>query len=87
LNKAELIVAVAEKLEVSKKEAIKVIETVIGTIVEGATTTGECVVPGLGKIAKVATAARAGTSKGVAWSKPASETLKLRLSKAGKEIL
>ena len=64
----------------------EIINTVIGTIISGAKE-GECVVPGLGKIVKVSTAARTGTTNGVSWSKPAGETLKLRLSKAGKEIL
>ncbi|MHB8097967.1 MAG: HU family DNA-binding protein [Sulfuricurvum sp.] len=86
MNKVELIAAVAVKLEVSKKEASVIIETVVNTIVDGAKG-GECVIPGLGKLVTAKTAARAGTSKGVAWSKPAGETLKLRLSKAGKEIL
>jgi nucleoid DNA-binding protein len=86
MNKSELISAVAEKMEVSKAEAGRQIEVVIGTIIEGAKE-GECVIPGLGKIVKVATAARQGTTNGVAWSKPAGETFRLRLSKAGKEIL
>ena len=90
MNKAELIEAVATKLEVSKTEAGRTVDTVIGTIIEGAVA-GECVLPGLGKIVKTETAARSGVSKlqGVekAWTKPAGHTLKLRLSAAGKELV
>ena len=90
MNKAELIEAVAAKLEVSKAEANRVVETVVGTIIEGAVA-GEAVIPGLGKLVKVETAARSGVSKigGVekAWTKEAGQTLKLRLSKAGKDLV
>jgi len=90
MNKAELTVAVATKLEVSKAEAGRVIETVLGTIIAGAVA-GECVVPGLGKVVSVDTAARSGVSKigGVekAWTKAAGKTLKLRLSKEGKGLV
>lgn len=86
MNKGELIAAVADKMGVSKAEAGRQIEVVVGTIIEGAKG-GECVVPGLGKIVKVATAARQGVTNGVEWSKPAGETLKLRLSKAGKDLV
>ena len=90
MNKAELIEAVAAKLEVSKADAGRTVETVIGTIIEGAIG-GECVIPGLGKLVKADVAARSGVSKmgGVekAWSKPASQTLKLRLSKEGKTLV
>jgi DNA-binding protein HU-beta len=90
MNKAELVEAVAGKLEVSKAEAGRIIETVVGTIIDGAVA-GECVVPGLGKIVKTETAARSGVSKlggeEKAWSKPAGHTLKLRLSTAGKALV
>jgi nucleoid DNA-binding protein len=89
MNKAQLIEAVAEKLEVSKAEASRTVETVIGTIIDGAVA-GECTVPGLGKIVKVATAARSGVSQlggeSKAWSKGAGFTLKLRLSTVGKTL-
>ena len=90
MNKAELIAAVAGKMEVSNAEAGRTVATIIETIIEGAVA-GECVVPGLGKIVKADTAARSGVSKlgGVekAWSKPAGNTLKLRLSTAGKALV
>jgi DNA-binding protein HU-beta len=87
MNKVELTQAVAEKLQVSKAESGRIIEDVIGTMIDGAKNSGECVLPGLGKIVVVDTAAREGVTNGKAWSKPAGKTIKLRLSKAGKEIL
>jgi len=90
MTKTELIAAVAEKMGVSKAEAGRTVETVVGTIVEG-TVAGECVVPGLGKLVVVDTAARSGVSKlggtEKAWSKPAGKTVKLRLSTAGKTLV
>jgi len=91
MNKAELIEAVADKLEVSKAEAGRTVETVIGTIIEGTVNDGEATIPGLGKLKVVDTAARSGVSKigGVekAWTKDAGHTIKLRLSTAGKKLV
>ena len=90
MNKAELIAAVAGKLEVSKAEAGRTVATVIDTIIEGAVA-GEVTVPGLGKVVKTATAARSGVSQlggeAKAWTKEAGFTLKLRLSTAGKALV
>jgi len=90
MNKNELIAAVAGKLEVSKAEAGRTIEVVLGAITEGITS-GECVLPGIGKLVVTETAARSGVSRlrgeEKAWSKPAGKTIKLRLSKAGKDLV
>jgi DNA-binding protein HU-beta len=90
MNKAELTAAVATKLEVSKAEAGRIIETVLGEIIAGAVATGECVVPGLGKLEVKETAARSGVSKmgGVekTWTKPAGKKISLKLSKEGKSV-
>lgn len=92
MNKAELIAAVAVKLEVSNAEAGRTVATVLETVIEGVKG-GECVIPGLGKLVVADTAARSGVSKlggngeGKAWSKPAGKTVKLRLSTAGKELV
>ena len=87
MNKKELIDAVASKTGTSKVEALRQIELVVGTIVEGAQN-GECVIPGLGKLVKTATSARSGIApNGTKWSTPAGNTLKLRLSSAGKDLV
>jgi len=89
MTKAELVEAVAQKLEVSKRESNEIIGTVIDTIVEGALE-GKCVVPGLGKLVLQKTKGRSGISKlqGVdkAWKTEDSTTLKLYLGKDGKAI-
>ena len=91
MTKTELIEGVATKLEVSKAEAGRIVEAVFGVVESGVTGEGECVLPGIGKLAVVETAARSGVSKlqgeEKAWSKPAGQTIKLRLSKAGKELV
>lgn len=86
MNRAELVNKISEKLDISKKEATDVISIMMDTVIEGAIDDGECVLPGIGKIVKVPTAPRKGVTNGVEWSKDASETLRLRLSKAGKEL-
>lgn len=90
MNKAELIAAVAAKLEVSNAEAGRTIDTVVGTMIEGVKA-GECVVPGIGKLVVAETAARSGVSmlgeEAKPWSKPAGKTVKLRLSAAGKALV
>lgn len=90
MNKAELIAAVAAKLEVSNAEAGRTVALVLDTVIEGVKG-GECVVPGLGKLVVADTAARSGVSalggESKAWSKPAGKTVKLRLSTAGKALV
>ena len=90
MNKQELIEAVATKLEVSKAEAGRTVEAVVGTIIEGAVA-GECVIPGLGKLVVTTKAARSGVSKlggeSKAWSTPEGKVIKLRLSAAGKNLV
>lgn len=85
MNKAELIAAVAEKLEVSKAQAGATIETVIGTIIAGAVA-GECIVPGLGKLKLTDVKEASGVAMGKAWTKPAHKKIKLSLSTEGKTL-
>lgn len=85
MNKAELIAAVAEKLEVSKAQAGATIETVIGTIIEGALA-GEAVIPGLGKLKLTDVKESSGVAMGKPWSKPAHKKIKLYLSTEGKTL-
>lgn len=87
MNKAELIATVAEKLNVSKADAGRTIDTVIGTIIEGAKADGECVVAPLGKIVVTDVPEKSGNAMGKAWTKPAHKTIKLRLGKEGKALV
>jgi nucleoid DNA-binding protein len=85
MNKVELIEAVATKLEVTKAEAGRTVETVIGTIIDGAKG-GECVIPGLGKLKLTDVAATSGVAMGKKWSKKAHKKIKLSLSVDGKKL-
>jgi len=89
MNKVELISVIANKMDISKAEAGRVLNTVMETIIEGVEA-GECVLPGIGKLVLVDVPGRSGVSKvsGVekAWKTEDHKKVKLRLSKAGKEI-
>jgi len=91
MNKAKLVEVVAGKLEVSKAEAGRVVDTVIGSILDGVVADGEAVVPGLGKLKVVDVKGREGVSKlqGVekAWKTEDSKKIKLSLSTAGKALV
>lgn len=88
MNKAELIATVAEKLGTTKTDAAETIEIVIGSIIDGTVQTGECVVPGLGKLKVRETKASSGTApNGTAWTKAAGKTIKLSLSTEGKTLV
>ena len=88
MNKAELINSVSEKLGVSKKEATETIESVLETIIAATVETGECVIPGLGKLKVRDTKETSGTApNGTAWAKAAGKTIKLALSAEGKTLV
>ena len=87
MNKAQVAEAVATKLEVSKAEAQRIIDTVVGTFIEGAKADGEAVVQGLGKLKVVDKAETSGVAMGKPWTKPAHKAFKLSVSKEGSENL
>lgn len=92
MTKAELIESVATELGQTKAEAGRTIDTVIGTVIAGAKASGECAIPGLGKLKVVDTAAKVGGvertapngTKYITKDKAAGKTIKLALSKEGK---
>ncbi len=89
MNKTDLILAVAEKAEVSKKEAEDVIEAAL-SIVEAALVKGEAVkISGFGVFTKKARAQREGTnpSNQEKIIIPASATINLKVSKSLKDKL
>ena len=89
MNKAELVLAVAEKAEISKREAEAAIDAAFA-VIEAALLKGEAVkVSGFGVFARKERAAREGTnpsnqSKIVI---PASATVSFKVSKSLKEKL
>ncbi len=89
MNKTDLILAVAEKAEVSKREAEDVIEAALA-IVEAALIKGEAVkISGFGVLTKKERAQREGTnpSNQEKIVIPSSATVNLKVSKSLKEKL
>lgn len=89
MNKADLILAVADKAEVSKREAEEVIETAL-SIIENCLIRGEQVkISGFGVFTKKERAAREGTNPANQERIviPSSATVNLKVSKSLKEKL
>ena len=89
MNKAELVEAVAEKAELSKRDAEAAVDAVL-EVIEAAVVKGEEVkLPGFGIFSKKARAAREGTnpSNQKKIKIPASNTVAFKVSKAFKEKL
>jgi len=86
MKKIELEKAVAAKLDISIKEAEKVIETVVNEIVVGVKETGDAPFGKVGKFKYVDVKERSGSMNGVDWIKPAHKAIKFSLSKFGKEL-
>lgn len=88
MKKAEFIKAVAEKLEVTQKEATDVVAGVFETI-EDALVEGKTVTTTFGKLSVTERAARKGhnPSTGQKIDIPASKAIKLKVNKHGKELV
>lgn len=86
MNKAELISAVATKLEISKAKATETLESIISIITTATVNDKECVLPGLGKLKLVDVKESSGSVNGKAWTKPAHKKIKLSLSKDGEAL-
>ena len=89
MNKAELVEAVAEKAELSKRDAEAAVDAVL-EVIEAAVVKGEEVkLSGFGIFSKKARAAREGTnpSNQKKIKIPASNTVAFKVSKAVKEKL
>ena len=89
MNKAELVEAVAEKAELSKRDAEAAVDAVL-EVIEAAVVKGEEVkLSGFGIFSKKARAAREGTnpSNQKKIKIPASNTVTFKVSKAFKEKL
>lgn len=86
-TKSEIIGGVAEKAEISKKQAKAAIEALVSMAYKGAK--DGFVIPGLGKLVKVKRAARMGRNPatGEAISIPAKTVLKFRIAKAAKDAV
>ena len=89
MNKAELVANIATKAGVTKADAARVIDALPEVFASALNTSGEVMLPGVGKLVKAATAARQGRNPktGEAMTIAAGVTAKLRVSSSLKDAL
>jgi len=89
LTKTQLMSALAESLEMSKKDAEATYNTLVGLIYKEIDRAGEIMLPGLGKMEKKHRNARQGRNPatGETIQIPAKTVLKFRVNKAAKDAL
>ena len=89
MTKSQIIAHLAEKAEMPKKTAAAVLEELVTLATKEAKSSGQFVVPGLGKAVKANRKARMGRNPqtGEAIKIPAKTVVKFRLAKAFKEAV
>ena len=87
LTKSQIIAGVAEKAEISKKQAAAAIEALVQMAYKGASDGFK--IPGLGKLVKVQRKARVGRNPatGATIQIPAKTVLKFRIAKDAKDAV
>lgn len=88
-TKSEIITALAESIDITKKQAATVYETLLNIAYAGAKDPKGITLPGLGKLIKEKRAARKGRNPatGEAIKIPAKTVVKFRLAKAAKDAV
>lgn len=88
-TKSEIVNALAESIDITKKQAITVYETLLKIAYEGAKTPEGIMLPGLGKLVKVKQKARDGRNPqtGEKIRIKAKTAVKFRLSKTAKDAV
>lgn len=89
LTKSQAMVALGEKLGVSKKEATEIMEKIVELMLDEVVNNGEFAIPGIGKLVKVDRKARMGRNPatGETIQIPAKTVVKFRVAKAAKEAV
>ncbi len=89
MTKAELVDTLAEKTDLSKKDVANVVDTMADVVLKEVKKSGECVVPGLGKMVKTKRKARKGRNPatGEEIKIPAKTVPKFKVSKAAKDAV
>lgn len=89
MTKSQLIANMAEATGLSKKEVSNFMDTLAETVYKEVKKTGECLVPGFGKLVKAKRKAREGRNPatGETIKIPAKTVVKFRLSKAVKDTV
>ena len=86
-TKSEIIAGIAEKAEITKKQAVIALEELVAMAYKGAK--DKFVIPGLGKLVLVQRQARIGRNPatGATINIPAKKVVKFRVAKAAKEAI
>jgi DNA-binding protein HU-beta len=89
MTKSQMITALAEQTEMSKKEVTSFMESLSDLVYKEVKKGGECILPGFGKLVKVKRKAREGRNPatGETIKIPAKTVVKFRLSKAVKDAV
>ena len=89
MTKSELLGSLAEGTNMSKKEVGEFLDKVVNLAYKQVKSSGEFVIPGLGKLVKVNRAARQGRNPatGETIQIPAKTAVKFRVAKAAKEAV
>ena len=88
-TKAQIVAAVAEKAEISKKQAAAALDALVAFAYAGAKGKNGFTVPGLGKLVLVQRKARMGRNPatGAQIKIPAKKVVKFRVAKAAKDAI
>ncbi len=89
MTKAQMLDALATKLNMSKKDVGTVLDTLVELAYKEVKSSGEFVVPGIGKLVKVNRKERQGRNPatGATITIPAKTVVKFRVAKAAKEAV
>ena len=89
MTKSQLIANLSEATSLSKKEVNNFMEALADTVYKEVRKTGECIVPGFGKLVKAKRKAREGRNPatGETIKIPAKTVVKFRLAKAVKDTI
>lgn len=89
MTKSQLLQSLAEASELSKKQVVTLLDKMVSLAYAQVKSSGEFVVPGLGKLVKVNRAARMGRNPatGATIQIPAKTVVKFRVAKAAKEAV
>ncbi len=89
MTKSQMIATLAESAELSKKQVTNLMDVMAELAYKEVKKTGECIVPGFGKLVKVKRKAREGRNPatGETIKIPAKTVVKFRLAKAVKDAV
>jgi len=89
MTKSQVVSHLAEKTAIQKKTAVAILEELVGLATKECKSTGQFVVPGLGKAVKASRKARMGRNPqtGEPIKIPAKTVVKFRLAKAFKDAV